>query len=99
MQEQMRKLVEESHNKKSKKNKKKEFSDGSRATLSQTKKKKPSGEVKPVLMDSISASISNVVRCFLLPCLGNVIVEVGFGSPEVHLNLALLKWLWSKCSS
>lgn len=69
MQEQMRKLVEESHNKKSKKNKKKEFSDGSRATPSQTKKKKPSGEVKPVLTDSISASISNVVRCSLLSSL------------------------------
>lgn len=60
MQEQMRKLVEESHTKKSKKSKKKEFSEASsRATPSQPKKKKPPGEVKPT--DSISASISNVV--------------------------------------
>ncbi|KAK6620706.1 hypothetical protein RUM43_011001 [Polyplax serrata] len=68
MQEQMRKLVEESHNKKSKKNKKKEFSDGSRATLSQTKKKKPSGEVsaasgndiKPTAADLKSVAVAGV---------------------------------------
>lgn len=62
MQEQMRKLVEESHTKKSKKSKKKEFPEGAtRATPSQPKKKKPLGEVKPAITDSVSASISNVV--------------------------------------
>lgn len=60
MQEQMRKLVEESHTKKAKK-KKKEFSENSR-TSSQQKKKKPPGEIKPTITDSVSASISNVVR-------------------------------------
>lgn len=63
MQEQMRKLVEESHTKKAKKNKKKDFTENARAT-SQTKKKKPAGEVKPAVTDSVSASISNVVGRF-----------------------------------
>lgn len=61
MQEQMRKLVEESHTKKAKKNKKKDFTENARPTT-QTKKKKPAGEVKPAVTDSVSASISNVVR-------------------------------------
>lgn len=64
MQEQMRKLLEKSHTKsKSKKSKKKDPEDGTtRATPSQPKnKKKPIGEVKSTITDSVSASISNVV--------------------------------------
>ena len=64
MQEQMRKLVEESHTKKAKK-KKKDFTENSRPTPQQ-KKKKPPGDVKPAITDSVSASISNVVRKIVL---------------------------------
>lgn len=63
MQEQMRKLVEESHTKKGKK-KKKEYGDGSRAGSVQPKKKKAPGEIKPAVTDNVAASISSVVSYF-----------------------------------
>lgn len=63
----MRKLVEESHTKKAKKGKKKEFGEGSRAGSVQPKKKKPAGDLKvAALTDTVAASISNVVSSLLI---------------------------------
>lgn len=66
MQEQMRKLVEESHTKKGKK-KKKDYGDGSRSGSVQPKKKKAPGEIKPPVTDTVAASISSVVSLIAFP--------------------------------